>query len=134
MVRLFLGLLKGAVVGVALGFGAYHIGLGDGLGYVVYGIIGFVVGLVVGRPVWSHLVDRSSTVWTAVLKGLFGFGVGCGLYALGHHVLGDPQLALVRLARRCRMTVLPGCGHLLPIEAGDAMRAELGVWLDQLGG
>ncbi len=43
-------------------------------------------------------------------------------------------LALVRLARRCRMTVLPGCGHLLPIEAGDAMRAELGVWLDQLGG
>jgi hypothetical protein len=99
MVRLLLGLLKGAVVGAALGFAAEQIGLADGWGYVVYGAIGFVVGLVVGRPIWSHLLDRSSTVWTSVLKGLFGFGVGAGLYALGHKVVGDPTLAFAGQAR-----------------------------------
>src|SRR6185503_19761222 len=93
MVRLLLGLLKGAALGVGLGFAADNVGLAEGWGYLVDGIVGFVVGLVVGRPIWSHLVDRSSTVWTSVLKGLFGFGVGCGLYALGHHVVGDPRLA-----------------------------------------
>ena len=94
MVRLLLGLLKGAVLGAAIGFAAYKVGLGSGWGYPLYGLIGFVVGLVVGRPVWSHLLDKGSTVWTAVLKGLFGFGVGCGLYALAHHALGDPALTL----------------------------------------
>ena len=92
MVRLLLGLLKGAVLGAGLGFGAFKAGL-SGWGYLVYGLIGFVVGLVVGRPIWSHLLDKGSTVWTAVLKGLFGFGVGAGLYALGHHAVGDPQIA-----------------------------------------
>jgi hypothetical protein len=99
MLRLLLGLLKGAVVGAALGFAADQIGLAGGWGYVVYGVIGFAVGLVVGRPVWSHLLDKSSTVWTSVLKGLFGFGVGAGLYALGHKVLGDPKLALAGMTR-----------------------------------
>src|SRR5688572_12968791 len=94
MVRLVLGLLKGGVLGAGLGFAADKAGLTSGWGYVVYGIIGFVVGLVVGRPIWSHLLDKGSTVWTAVLKGLFGFGVGAGLYALGHHAVGDPQIAL----------------------------------------
>src|SRR6187549_3169846 len=93
MVRLLLGLLKGAVLGAGLGFAADKVGL-TGWGYVVYGLIGFVVGLVVGRPIWSHLLDKGSTVWTAVLKGLFGFGVGALLYALGHHAVGDPQIAL----------------------------------------
>src|SRR6266545_1336355 len=99
MVRLLLGLLKGAAVGAALGFGAEQIGLAGGWGYIVYGLVGFVVGLVVGRPFWSHLLDRKSTVWTSVLKGLFGFGVGAGLYALGHKVVGDPVLALAGQAR-----------------------------------
>jgi pimeloyl-ACP methyl ester carboxylesterase len=43
-------------------------------------------------------------------------------------------LPLVRLASSCRFTVLPGCGHLLPLEAAGAVRALFGRWLDELGG
>ncbi len=99
MVRLILGLLKGAAIGAALGFGAEQIGLDGGWGYVLYGLVGFAVGLLVGRPIWSHLLDRSGTVWTSVLKGLFGFGVGIGLYAIAHKAVGDPTLALAGESR-----------------------------------
>src|SRR5687767_10793919 len=99
MVRLLLGVLKGAAIGAGLGFLVERIGLGGSWGYVVYGLIGFVVGLVVGRPIWSHLLDKSSTVWTSVLKGLFGFGVGAGLFALASKAIGDPVLALAGQAR-----------------------------------
>jgi len=99
MVRLVLGLLKGAVIGAALGFAAEQIGLEGGWGYVLYGIVGFAVGLLVGRPFWSHLLDKSSTIWTGVLKGLVGFGVGAGLYAIAHKVVGDPTLALAGQSR-----------------------------------
>jgi hypothetical protein len=94
VVRLLLGLVKGAVLGAAVGYGAFELGLDGGWGYLVYGAIGFVVGLLVGRPIWSHLFDKEGTIWTSVLKGLVGFGVGIGLYALGHSALGDPVLPL----------------------------------------
>lgn len=99
MVRLVLGLLKGAVIGAALGFAAEQIGLEGGWGYVLYGIVGFAVGLLVGRPIWSHLLDKSSTIWTSILKGLVGFGVGAGLYAIAHKAVGDPMLALAGQSR-----------------------------------
>ncbi len=99
MLRLLLGLLKGAVVGAALGFAADQIGLGGGWGYVIYGIVGFAVGLLVGRPVWSHILDKGSTIWTSILKGLMGFGVGAGLFAVGHKLLGDPVIAVAGQAR-----------------------------------
>lgn len=99
MLRLIMGLLKGAVIGAALGFGAEQIGLTGGWGYVLFGLVGFAVGLLVGRPIWSHLLDKQSTIWTSVLKGVFGFGIGAGLYALAHNVLGDPTLALLGQAR-----------------------------------
>jgi hypothetical protein len=99
MVRLILGLLKGAVIGAALGFGAEQIGLEGGWGYVVYGLVGFGVGLLVGRPFWSHLLDKNSTVWTSVLKGLFGFGVGVGLYAIAHKAVGDPMVNLAGVSK-----------------------------------
>ena len=86
LLRLLLGLTKGAVVGGALGYGAFALGLGSGFGYVLYGVVGVAVGLVVGRPVWSHLRDRGSTIWVSVLKALVGFGVGAGLYAIGSRV------------------------------------------------
>src|SRR5262249_13200109 len=92
--RALLGLIKGAVLGAALGLGAFHLGLGGGWGYLVYGAIGFVVGLLGGRPFWSHIADRESTVWTSVLKGIFGVGVGVGLYALVRFAIGDPSLTL----------------------------------------
>jgi hypothetical protein len=92
--RLVLGLIKGGIVGGALGYGAEQLGFGGGLAWLVYGLVGFAVGLLVGRPFWSHLVDKKSTVWTAVLKAIFGFGVGVGLWAIGAKALGDPEIAV----------------------------------------
>jgi len=121
MGRLFLGLFKGAAVGAALGFGADQIGLAGGWGYVVYGTIGCVVGLMVGRPIWSHLLDKSSTVWTSVLKGFMGFAIGAGLYALAHSLLRDPTVALAGQARP-----LTGWTYLF----GGIVGAIYGAWVE----
>ena len=32
--------------------------------------------------IWSLIRDKNATSWVAVLKSAFGFGIGCGLYAL----------------------------------------------------
>jgi len=40
------------------------------------------VGLIAGRSLWSLIRDKNATTWVAILKSAFGFGVGCGLYAL----------------------------------------------------
>ncbi|HEX7836554.1 MAG TPA: hypothetical protein VF469_03775 [Kofleriaceae bacterium] len=84
MFKLFVGILKGAIIGGALGYGAFA--LGDATGFaspwVTYGVIGALVGLFVGRPIWSLLRDKNATAWVSVLKAAFGVGVGCGLYAI----------------------------------------------------
>ncbi len=84
MVKLLVGLLKGAVIGGAVGYGAYQLDIATGFGnaWLTFGLVGALVGLFVGKPLWSLLRDKNATIWIAVLKGLFGFGVGCGLYAL----------------------------------------------------
>lgn len=82
MLRLLLGLLKGAVIGAAVGMGAYALDLRGGFNWVTYGLVGAVVGLLVGRPIWSHLRDRSSTIVVSVLKAIVGVAIGVGLYAL----------------------------------------------------
>jgi hypothetical protein len=123
MVRLVLGLVKGAVIGCALGFGAYQLGFVGAWGYVVSGIIGFAVGLFVGRPIWSHLIDRESTIWTAILKGIFGFGVGAGLFALVRHVAGDPVVAF-------GLPELSGPVSMLPHVVGGAIGALYGAWVE----
>ncbi len=122
MLRLVLGLLKGAILGAGIGYGAYHLGLGGGWNYVTYGLVGFVVGLFVGRPIWSHLFDKSSTVWTAIMKGIFGAGIGIGLYALVHKVLGDPQIPLMDLGTR------PITGWTFVF--GGAIGALFGAWIE----
>lgn len=95
MLRLLLGLLKGGVIGGAVGYGAYALGLGGAFHWITYGVVGALVGLLVGRPVWSHLLDKGSTSWTAIIKGMFGFGVGVGLYALAAKVWGGFELSLM---------------------------------------
>lgn len=95
MFRLLLGIVKGAVIGAGVGYGVYQLGLGAGWNFAIYGAIGLLVGLFVGRPIWSHLFDPKSTIWTAILKGMFGFGVGVGLWALGTKVMPEPSLALL---------------------------------------
>jgi hypothetical protein len=101
MVRLLLGLLKGAVIGAGVGYGAEQLGLGGGWGYLIYGAVGFLVGLLVGRPFWSHLLDKDpdATVWTSVVKGIVGVGIGVGLYALVSKVLPEPVITMAGDAR-----------------------------------
>lgn len=97
MLRLIIGLVKGIVVGGAVGYGAYAAGLDGSFHWVTYGAVGALVGLIAGRPVWSHLRDRSSTVWTAVIKAIFGCGVAVGLYALVAKAWGGFELAIPQL-------------------------------------
>jgi len=84
VVKLLVGLLKGAVIGGAVGYGAVQLATATGFenAWLTYGLIGALVGLFVGKPLWSLLRDKNATIWIAVLKGMFGFGIGCGLYAL----------------------------------------------------
>jgi len=81
-VRLLLGLIKGIVIGTAVGFGAYQLHLTGGFHWVTYGVVGMLVGMLVGRPFWSHLADKNSTVVVAVVKATFGYLIGIGFYAL----------------------------------------------------
>jgi hypothetical protein len=84
VVKLLVGFLKGAVIGGGVGYGAYALANATGFGsvWLTYGVIGALVGLFVGRPLWSLIRDTEATSFTALLKAGFGFGVGCGLYAL----------------------------------------------------
>lgn len=84
MVKLLVGLLKGAVIGGAVGYGAFALQDATGFGnaWLTYGLIGALVGLFVGRPLWALLKDKNTTNIVAIIKAAFGFGVGCGLYAI----------------------------------------------------
>lgn len=84
MIKLVVGILKGAVIGGAVGYGAYALRTATGIAlpWLTYGAIGALVGLIAGRPIWSLIRDKNATTWVSILKAAFGFGVGCGLYAL----------------------------------------------------
>jgi len=79
--KLVVGILKGAIIGGALGYGAYA--LEDATifvsPWVIYGAIGAIVGLFVGRPIWSLLRDKNATAWVSILKAVVGVAIGCGL-------------------------------------------------------
>jgi hypothetical protein len=88
MLRLLTGFLKGAVIGACVGAVSWRIGFSTGLpGFVDYGIVGGLVGLLVGRPPWRH-----ETFWTPMLKTIFGCAVGIGLYFAAHKLLGGARL------------------------------------------
>lgn len=86
--RLVLGLIKGIVIGGAVGLGAYKLGMTGGWHWLTYGLVGLFIGLLVGRPIWSHLRDPDSTVWTAVTKGIVGYIIGIILFAIIGKALG----------------------------------------------
>jgi hypothetical protein len=95
--RLILGLIKGIIIGGAVGYGAYHLGMGGPWNWVTYGVVGALVGLLVGRPFWSHLVDKNSTVVVALLKGIVGYAIGAGLYAVVAKVWGGMNIEIAPL-------------------------------------
>lgn len=98
MVKLLVGLLKGALIGGAIGYGAYALGTSTGFynAWLTMGLIGAFVGLFVGKPLWSLLKDKNQTNIIAIIKGVFGFGVGCGLYALIAKAWGpSPDMAVI---------------------------------------
>lgn len=97
MIRLLVGLLKGAVIGGGVGYGAHALAESTGFGnaWLTFGLVGALVGLFVGRPLWTLLRDPNTTNIVAIIKAVFGFGVGCGLYALFAKVWApDPKLAI----------------------------------------
>jgi hypothetical protein len=90
MLRVVLGLLKGGVVGGALGWAALKLGVAGGAAaFATYALIGGLVGMVCGKPPW-----RQDTFWTSAIKGLVGIGVGIGLYLLGRKLLGGAHVSL----------------------------------------
>jgi hypothetical protein len=90
MIRLVLGILKGLIVGAAVGFGAYSIGIKEGvLLYVVYGAVGALVGIIAGKALW-----KQETIWTPIVKGLFGFGIGAGLYWVWQRFLPEMHMPM----------------------------------------
>ncbi|HEY5927001.1 MAG TPA: hypothetical protein VIV11_35180 [Kofleriaceae bacterium] len=98
MVKLLVGLLKGAAIGGAVGYGAFALANATGFGnaWLTYGLIGAFVGLLVGRPIWALLKDKNTTNIIAIIKAAFGFGVGCGLYAIVAKAWApDPNLLVV---------------------------------------
>jgi hypothetical protein len=91
MARVLLGILKGGVVGGAVGFAATKVGFGTGAAaWLVYGLVGFLVGIVCGKAIW-----RQDTLVTPLLKGIFGFLVGLGLFWVAGKTLGGLHLPLV---------------------------------------
>lgn len=98
MVKLLVGLLKGAAIGGAVGYGAFALGESTGFynAWLTMGLIGALVGLFVGKPLWALLKDKNQTNIIAAIKGVFGFGVGCGLYALVAKAWGpSPELLVI---------------------------------------
>ena len=90
MLRLVLGLLKGAVVGGALGFAALKLGVGGGAAaFVTYALIGGLVGMVCGKPPW-----RQDTFWTSALKGIGGLWSGRCCTGCGSKLLGGIHVSL----------------------------------------
>ena len=88
MLRLVVGIAKGLLAGIAVGVGAWYLGIKGGvLLYVVYGLVGALVGLICGKAPW-----KQETLWTPALKAAFGFGVGAGLYALWAHFMSGFEM------------------------------------------
>jgi hypothetical protein len=85
--RVVSGLLKGGLIGFCVGALSWRIGMTGLPAFVDYGLVGALVGILGGRPPW-----RQDTIWTPLLKGIFGVVVGIGLYWVAHKVLYGVRL------------------------------------------
>jgi hypothetical protein len=87
--RLVIGLLKGGLIGFGVGMLSWRLGMAGLPAFVDAGVIGALVGVFGGRPPW-----RQETVWTPLLKGIFGVVIGIGLYWVVHKVFYGTRLEL----------------------------------------
>jgi len=88
--RVILGLLKGGIIGAAIGYAALKLGVSGGTpAYLTYAVIGFAVGLICGKAIW-----RQETLWTPALKGILGAGICVGLYWISSRFLGFLKLPI----------------------------------------
>ena len=111
MGRVLLGLLKGLIVGGGLGYGLLKLGNPDNvLVYIVCGLVGAVVGVICGQPPW-----RAETFWTPIIKMVFGFGVGAGLYALGHRYMPNLYVSV------------QGFADSVPLRSGALLATAIGA-------
>ena len=112
--RVIIGLVKGLIVGGAVGYGLLRLGWTSGaLAYVACAIVGALVGVVAGRAPW-----KAETIWTPVLKMIVGAAIGVGLAALGTHFGPDSEV-YVRPLRT-------GLDHV-PFRSGPILAPIIGV-------
>ncbi|HXU72496.1 MAG TPA: hypothetical protein VN947_24405 [Polyangia bacterium] len=112
--RVIIGLVKGLIVGGAVGYGLLRLGWTSGaLAYVACAIVGALVGVVAGRAPW-----KAETIWTPVLKMVVGAGIGVGLAALGMHFGPDSEVFVRPLHT--------GLEHV-PFRSGPIMAPIIGV-------
>lgn len=111
MGRALFGLIKGLIVGGSLGYCLLKLGNPDNvLVYLVCGLVGAVVGVLCGRPPW-----RAETIWTPIIKMVFGFGVGAGLYALGHRYMPNLYVSV------------QGFADSVPLRSGALLATTIGA-------
>ncbi|MCK5799162.1 MAG: hypothetical protein KAI47_18340 [Deltaproteobacteria bacterium] len=94
--RIIIGFLKGGIVGGGLGFGFIYLGPLARAGwanYVLYALIGFLVGLIAGKPFWAKRADNESKL-VPIIRAFLGAAVAVGFYALVVKALGDPTLTI----------------------------------------
>ena len=121
MGRAVIGLLKGGVVGAAIGAGAYKLGIGGGvLGLLTYAVIGGLVGILCGKPPW-----RQDTFWTTALKGIFGAVVGGALFWGAGKLFGGAHVAF---AARLGVPDKPLVD--LPVLLGPMIGAAWGLFVE----
>jgi hypothetical protein len=112
--RVIIGLVKGLIVGGAVGYGLLRLGWTSGaLAYVACAIVGAVVGVVAGRAPW-----KAETIWTPVLKMIVGACIGVGLAALGTHFGPDSEVYVKPLKT--------GLEHV-PFRSGPILAPIIGV-------
>jgi hypothetical protein len=93
MGRILLGLLKGGAVGAAFGYLAIRMNIASGTtALLLYGVIGAVAGLVCGKPLW-----RQETLFTPLLKAIFGLGVGIGATLLARKFLSGVHVPIAAI-------------------------------------
>jgi hypothetical protein len=93
MLRVIIGLIKGAAVGGLLGYGAWYLSFTGGVAaYLACALAGALVGVIAGRAPW-----KAETIWTPVIKMVVGALIGAGLCFVGFRFLPDPQFKLANV-------------------------------------